>query len=719
MKIAVTGGTGFIGSHVVDHLVDAGHDVVVIDVRAPHRPDVTHAPADINDLDGLLVATAGCDAVFHLAAFADVNDVAADPVGATESNVAATAKVWEACRQNGVKRAILASTVWVYGAAPDGEGALDETSPFSLEKAGHLYTASKLAAELVAQSYQELYGLDFTILRYGIPYGPRMRPALVIPKFVTMALNGDPITVHGDGSQHRNYVYVEDLARAHVLALDPAAANQVLNLEGDERVTIRHLVDSIGSALALAPDVTYSDARSGDYEGRAISNAKAAEVIGWRPTVPFAEGLRRYVDWHLEAVVPAATAAGHADPGRSEQKVTRTARSPWWQPVAVGVAAAAGILPVVMTARHGSPGDDALGVVSVVAALATLVTVQRRRAAASSVAWPVGGAAILALVWLMAQVPYAWELLPLGLLFGVVAAETFPSEWFTRATVNAAMVAAAALVGVGVVHATWSTWAAASTVAVGLAAVAARRGLALPRRVVSWRLSAATLVFTAVLGSFVGASSAGASWFGPVVAHGPRSGNEVALTFDGQDPDAMTSVLQILDAHDVKATFFAHGSEVQADPTVARQLLANGQLVEDAGYRASTALPLEVHPGDLDRSQRAFAAQLGVCPSYIRPTSGVHTPLTARLASSRSMRLVTWDVHRDRVAARNGARLAADVLESAKAGSIIRLSLGGPRQEAAVTVALPLIIQGLHDKQLEPVRLDQLLGTPGYAGRCS
>ena len=91
---------------------------------------------------------------------------------------------------------------------------------------------------------------------------------------------------------------------------------------------------------------------------------------------------------------------------------------------------------------------------------------------------------------------------------------------------------------------------------------------------------------------------------------------------------------------------------MQADPTVARQLLANGQLVEDAGYRASAALPLEVHPGDLDRSQRVFAQQLGVCPSYIRPTSGVHTPLTARLASSRSMRLVTWDVHRDRVGQR-------------------------------------------------------------------
>src|SRR5947209_13833706 len=187
MRVAVTGGTGFIGSHVVDALVDAGHDVIVIDVRSPHRNDVGHAPADINDLDGLVTATAGCDAVFHLAAFADVNDVAADPVGATESNVGATAKVWEACRRNGVQRAILASTVWVYGAAPDGDGDLDESSPFDLARAGHLYTASKLAAELVAQSYHELYGLEFTILRCGIPYGPPMPPALRIPKVIDMA----------------------------------------------------------------------------------------------------------------------------------------------------------------------------------------------------------------------------------------------------------------------------------------------------------------------------------------------------------------------------------------------------------------------------------------------------------------------------------------------------------------------------------------------------
>src|SRR5207253_246205 len=143
MRVVVTGGSGFIGSHVVDRLRAADHDVAVIDFRPPHRPDVAHHEVDIGDLAGLVRATQGAD--------------------------------------------------------------------------------------VVLRSYHELYGQEFTILRYGIPYGPRMRPSLVIPRFVGMARAGEPITVHGDGSQYRNYVYVEDLAEAHVLALGEASANEVFN----------------------------------------------------------------------------------------------------------------------------------------------------------------------------------------------------------------------------------------------------------------------------------------------------------------------------------------------------------------------------------------------------------------------------------------------------------------------------------------------------------
>src|SRR5581483_3488448 len=192
MNVAVTGGSGFIGAHVVDALVAAGHDVRVIDRRAPERADVQHCAVDLDDLDALVAATEGADVVFHLAAVADVNDAAADPVAAVDVNVGGTARVWEACRRNNVRRAILASTVWVYGGA-EGDGDLDENAPFQLPQAGHLYTASKLASELVVHSYHEMYGQEFTILRYGIPYGPGMRDSLVISRFVRMALDGDPI----------------------------------------------------------------------------------------------------------------------------------------------------------------------------------------------------------------------------------------------------------------------------------------------------------------------------------------------------------------------------------------------------------------------------------------------------------------------------------------------------------------------------------------------
>ena len=215
----------------MDHLVAAGHEVAVLDVRPPHRADVQFFDVDILDLPGLVRATRGCDVIFHLAGVADVNHAKAHPVLTAELNVAGTAKVWEAARQNGVKRAVLASTVWVYSGA-SGDGELCEDAEFDLSRPGHLYTSSKIAAEMVARSYQELYGVDYTILRFGIPYGPRARVAAVVPAMVERALKGEALTVAGDGSQGRRFVYVEDLAAGVVEALRPESANRVYNLAG-------------------------------------------------------------------------------------------------------------------------------------------------------------------------------------------------------------------------------------------------------------------------------------------------------------------------------------------------------------------------------------------------------------------------------------------------------------------------------------------------------
>jgi UDP-glucose 4-epimerase len=296
MRIAVTGGCGFIGSHVVDHLIRGGHDVAVLDMgRRWLNPQAEYTHADLFDEAALDATMADARAVFHLAGAADVNEVAADPVRAVRLNVEGTTRVLEAARRAGVGRFVLASTVWVYGAAI-GQGELTEDVPIDLRSPGHVYVATKLAAELLVHSYWEMYGQHFTVLRYGIPYGPRMREALVVARFVRAALAGEPITIAGTGEQERNYVFVEDLADAHVRALAPAAADQTLALEGGTPVSVREIADTVCSLVRPVP-VKHMPARPADYEGVSISSRLAKELLDWSPVTSFATGVRLYLDW--------------------------------------------------------------------------------------------------------------------------------------------------------------------------------------------------------------------------------------------------------------------------------------------------------------------------------------------------------------------------------------------------------------------------------------
>ena len=214
---------------------------------------------------------------------------------AVRLNVEGTARVLDAARQAAVGRFVLASTVWVYGAAL-GRGELTEDAPVDLRSPGHVYVATKLSAEMLVHSYREMYGQHFTILRYGIPYGPRMREALVVARFVRAAMAGEPITIAGTGEQERNYVYVEDLADAHVRALSPAAADQTLALEGGTPVSVREIADTVCS-LVRPVQVRHEQARAADYQGVSISARLAKELLDWSPVTSFPTGVRLYLDW--------------------------------------------------------------------------------------------------------------------------------------------------------------------------------------------------------------------------------------------------------------------------------------------------------------------------------------------------------------------------------------------------------------------------------------
>ena len=295
MRVLVTGGAGFIGSHVVDKLQARGHEPRIFDlVQSPHHgAEVETILGDLCDPDTARRAIDGCDAVVHLAALADVDEVVKDPARADRVNVHGTHVLLAAARDAGVGRFVYASTIWVYGDAADPEPVTEDT-PLGLPK--HFYTATKIAGEHYTASYGELYGVEWTILRFGIPYGPRARPTAVVPAFTAKALAGQPLTIAGDGTQSRRFVYVEDLADGVALSLAPEAANRVYNLVGHENTSVRAIARTIRDIVGDVK-IVHVDGRAGDLRGGNVSGERAARELGWEPTTPFDEGVRRYIDW--------------------------------------------------------------------------------------------------------------------------------------------------------------------------------------------------------------------------------------------------------------------------------------------------------------------------------------------------------------------------------------------------------------------------------------
>lgn len=299
MRVLVTGGSGFIGSHVVDKLRDRKMDVRVFDMVMPtFRTDIEFYHGSLLDMEAIRMALNNMDAVYHLAAVADVNDVYQEPYYSESINVRGTINLLEAVRRSsGIKRVIYGSTTWVYGGV-SGE-AVDEQTP--LGAPAHLYTATKMASEYYCQSYSKLYRIPVTILRYGIPYGPRAREGTVVAIFVQKALRGEPLTLAGDGSQYRRFVYVEDLAEGNVLALKSIGVNKIYNLDGSEKVTIRQIAEVVQKWIGNVK-IEYGPARPGDFSGKSVSSRLAKQELGWEPRIDFEEGVRRYIQWYRENV---------------------------------------------------------------------------------------------------------------------------------------------------------------------------------------------------------------------------------------------------------------------------------------------------------------------------------------------------------------------------------------------------------------------------------
>ena len=313
MRVLVTGGSGFIGSHVLDKLRLRGHEVRNFDlVPSPHhaRDEIETVLGDLTDPDAVRAALDGCDAVVHLAAVADVDQVAKNPAETDRVNVRGTQTLLDAARDMHTARFVYASTIWVYGDA-SGPGSIDEDAPLAVPK--HFYTATKIAGEHYTASYGELYGLEHTILRFGIPYGPRSRPTAVVAAFTTKAIAGQPLTIAGDGTQSRRFVYVEDLAEGVAGALVPAAANRIYNLVGHENVSVRAIARTVREVVGDVP-IVHVEGRAGDLRGANISGERALAELGWEPTTLFAEGVRRYVDWlTLTAGTPSTAIASSSD----------------------------------------------------------------------------------------------------------------------------------------------------------------------------------------------------------------------------------------------------------------------------------------------------------------------------------------------------------------------------------------------------------------------
>lgn len=310
MNILVTGAAGFIGSHLCERLVDAGHSVCGLDNFDPFYArsvkesnvaalsscgDFSLVEADIRDADAVRRCLAGnlCEVIVHLAARAGVRPSIADPVGYEDVNINGTMVMLEAARQFGIKKFIMASSSSVYGNNEKVPFAETDNVDFPISP----YAATKKACELVCHTYSHLFDINISCLRFFTVYGPRQRPDLAIHKFVRMIEAGQAIPVFGDGSMSRDFTYIDDVVLGVTAAIEHCEGYEIYNLGESQPIRLDQLIIEIEKVLGKKANIDRQPTQPGDVEQTFADISKAKRELGYNPRTLLPDGLRMFVDW--------------------------------------------------------------------------------------------------------------------------------------------------------------------------------------------------------------------------------------------------------------------------------------------------------------------------------------------------------------------------------------------------------------------------------------
>ncbi len=312
MRVLITGGAGFIGSHLAERLLNLKHDIVCLDnfndfydpgrkrrniEKAFWSNRYTLISGDILDEDLLdKVFQQEFDAVVHLAAYAGVRPSIERPSTYELNNVSGTLKLLERCRQRRVEKFIFASSSSVYGGRK--EVPFKETdnvmSPISP------YAATKVAGEALCFTYHHLYNINIHALRFFTVYGPRQRPEMAIHLFADNMLEGDPITIFGDGTSSRDYTYVDDIVSGVVASVEQCSGFEIINLGGSQTTSLKTLVELLGQQLEVSPTIRHEPKRPGDVPITYADVSRAKELLGYVPEIDIEEGIKRFCTWLKE-----------------------------------------------------------------------------------------------------------------------------------------------------------------------------------------------------------------------------------------------------------------------------------------------------------------------------------------------------------------------------------------------------------------------------------